>query len=254
MAGLSLKWLKEYNLIIYEDIDSTNSEALRLAKAGVDGNFVIWAQNQTQGRGRNGRQWESVKNNLFTSILLSPDCKLESLSQLSFVTALAVHDAIASILKKNKITAELNLKWPNDVLVNGSKIAGILLESINVKSFQRNYLVVGIGVNINTAPQIEGRSITCLKDILGQELEAGYVFNKVLAYFDLYYKKWQQEGFINIRKQWLKRAHNINNVITIDSGHNRVSGIFKDIDFNGAIRIKLACGRIYSLHAGEVFF
>jgi BirA family biotin operon repressor/biotin-[acetyl-CoA-carboxylase] ligase len=254
MKGLSLSWLKEYNLLIYEEIDSTNSEALRLAKAGVDGKFVIWAQSQTQGRGRNGRSWASEKDNLFTSILLSPDCKSEALPQLSFVTAIAVYDALANILKKHKSTATLSLKWPNDILINDCKVAGILLESINVKAVKRNYLVVGIGININNAPLIEGRKITCLKDVIGEELDSSYIFDKVLAYFDMYYKKWQSQGFIDIRKNWLKKAHNINNVVTIDSGSNRVSGIFKDIDFSGAIRIKLACGRIYSLHAGEVFF
>ncbi|MDF2965830.1 MAG: biotin--protein ligase [Rickettsiaceae bacterium] len=254
MKGLSLKWLKEYNLLIYEEVDSTNSEALRLAKAGVDGNFVIWAQSQTHGRGRNGRAWLSAKENLFTSILLSPDCKVESLPQLSFVTSLAVHDALSLICKQHKVSASLSLKWPNDILINEAKVAGILLESINVKTFKRNYLVIGIGININNKPELEGRTITCLKDILGADIEPGYVFDKVLAYFDLYYKKWQNDGFIDIRKTWLKKAHHLNNVVTIDSGHNRVSGIFKDIDFSGAIRIKLACGRIYSLHAGEVFF
>jgi BirA family biotin operon repressor/biotin-[acetyl-CoA-carboxylase] ligase len=254
MKGLSLKWLKEYNLLIYEEVDSTNSEALRLARAGVEGNFVIWAQSQTRGRGRNGRTWLNGENNLFTSLLLSPDCKVDALPQISFVTAIAVHDAISNILKKNKITANVSLKWPNDILINEAKVAGILLESIYVRAVKRNYLVVGIGVNVNHAPIVETRAITCLKDIIGHELDTGQIFDKVIAYFDLYYKKWQEDGFIEIRKTWLKKAHNINNVITIDSGNNRVSGIFKDIDFSGAIRIKLACGRIYSLNAGEVFF
>ncbi len=254
MNRLSLKWLKEYNLLIYEDVDSTNSEALRLAKAGVNGNFIIWARHQLNGRGRNNRQWLSGKDNLYLSILLIPDCRLEILPQLSFVTAIAVYDALASIFKKNQIQANLSLKWPNDVLVNDSKVAGILLESINVPAFQRHYLVIGIGINVGSAPQINDRKTNCLKDIIGHEIETGYVLDKVIAYFDLYYSEWKAKGFIQTRKTWLKRAHNLNSVVTIDSGSNRVSGIFQDIDFSGAIRIKLACGRIYSLNAGEIFF
>ena len=118
-----------YQLITFETIDSTNEEAKRLAGSDAPEGTVVWAREQSAGRGRRGRAWVSGHGNLYCSILLRPDCHAFKAMQLSFVAALAMADAVASVLPKG---AFVNCKWPNDVLVEGRKISGILLESQNI--------------------------------------------------------------------------------------------------------------------------
>jgi len=249
-----LPWLNKYNLLIFDQIDSSNAEAKRMIKAGVNEDFVIWANSQTQGRGRNDRVWVSEEGNLYLSLLLNPQANYNDLAQLSFIAALAVQDAIQNLAKEYDINLNMSLKWPNDVMVDDSKIAGILLESLHYTRYKYPALIVGIGLNVNICPVIEDRKITSLKKLGFPDLEIGIILDKIVSIFDKYYCRWQQEGFIKFRKQWLRRAYKINHVITVASGKNRISGIFKDIDFNGAIRIRLAGGQICALSAGEVFF
>jgi len=127
---MSLDWLKNYNLLVFQTVDSTNSEALRLANSGAIGNFVVVSNLQTGGRGSKGRLWKSIAGNLHASILLdsSVDCKKHP--QLSFVIANAVFEALTKLAQEKKINLNIQLKWPNDILVDGKKVGGILLESI----------------------------------------------------------------------------------------------------------------------------
>ena len=139
-------------------IDSTNEEALRLARAGEPGGAVIWAREQSAGRGRRGRNWVSKAGNLYLSILLRPDAALADAAQLSFAAALAVKNALQRLATNGDGPPPLTLKWPNDVLMSGNKISGILLEGAAAansgpKGARTEYLVIGIGINLRHHPE-----------------------------------------------------------------------------------------------------
>lgn len=244
-----LPWLKNYNLLIFDEIDSTNSEAIRLARSGLSGNFIIWAKSQSAGRGRYGKTWVSDPGNFFISLLLDDEITISRQPQISFISALALYEAINIIAKQKGGFVDLLFKWPNDLLIKGEKAAGILLESVTISG--KNYLIIGIGVNIDTKPNINIPVTTLAEN--GLEIDnQGHLLNYFMGYFDKYLAEWKKKGFVKFRKNWLKKAYRLNDVITIDDGNNRVSGIFNDIDFAGSIRIKLACGQIFTLSAGEI--
>jgi len=248
---MSLDWLKNYNLLVFQTVDSTNSEALRLANSGAIGNFVVVSNLQTGGRGSKGRLWKSIAGNLHASILLdsSVDCKKHP--QLSFVIANAVFEALTKLAQEKKINLNIQLKWPNDILIDGKKVGGILLESISL--LNKNYVVIGMGINIIEAPANVSFPATSLYDE-GLMLEGSdELLDLIMNKFDKLYKRWAVDNnFIRTRKDWMRRAYNINKVITIDDGNRRLSGTFKEIDFDGSIRIQLAGGQLYNLAAGEV--
>ena len=138
-----------YRLIEYDELDSTNEEARRRAAAGDVGPLWIIARSQTAGRGRRGREWVSPRGNLMATLLMKPGCAPAEAARLSFVAALAVHDALCAWLPSERV----QLKWPNDTLVNGKKISGILLETATAGDRRElPWLAIGIGINLVAAP------------------------------------------------------------------------------------------------------
>lgn len=244
-----LKWLQKYNLLAFEDIDSTNDEAKRLVQSGAFDRLVIWSKTQTAGRGRYGRNWVSQEGNLFLSILMPINCSLQKATQLSFVMAVAVADVIESLAIKNKLDLEIQLKWPNDVLVNGKKVAGILMEAL--PESVDDWVILGLGVNIENKPDIENS--TSLHE-LGIKTSVGEALGMIMNQFDYYHDMWVIYDFPNIRKIWLKKAYKLGEVVTISDIKNRVSGVFDGLSDEGAIKIKLASGEEFSYTTGEIFF
>lgn len=244
-----LKWLQKYNLLAFEEIDSTNDEAKRLVQSGAFDKLVIWSKVQSEGRGRYGRSWNSIEGNLFLSILTPVNCSLQKATQLSFVMAVAVADVIESLAIKNKLDLDIQLKWPNDVLVNGKKVAGILMEAI--PEAVDDWVILGLGLNIEHKPDIE--NTTSLHEI-GIKTSVGEALGMVMNQFDYYHDMWVIYDFPNIRKIWLKKAYKLGQVVTINDIKNRISGVFEGLDKEGAIKIKLASGEEFSYTTGEIFF
>lgn len=249
---MKLDWLNGYSLITFEEIDSTNSEALRIAHSEAVGNFVILSKIQSGGRGTKGRYWDSLEGNLHASILLQTKFDIKKNSQLPFLVANAVFETINHFAKEVGIKLNIKLKWPNDVLIDNKKVAGILLESVSLKD--KNYVVIGIGVNIDKAPDIN-KKVICIRD-LGIEIESPSAFlNILIAKFETLYNQWRSDNnFIRTRKDWLQRAYNLNKVIIVDDGFRRISGVFKGINLEGAMRLQLASGQYCNIVAGEVLF
>lgn len=249
---MKLDWLEKYNLITFEKIDSTNSEALRIASFGAVGDFVVLSKVQTGGRGTKGRDWNSLEGNLHASILLQTGLDIKKNSQLSFLVANTVFEVINHLAREKAIKFDIKLKWPNDVLVDDKKIAGILLESVSLKN--KNYVVIGIGVNIDKVPDIN-RKVTCMRE-LGFEIESPSAFlNILMAKFEKLYGQWKSDNnFIRTRRDWMRRAYNLNKVIIVDDGSRRISGVFKEIDLDGTMRLQLASGQYCNITSGEVLF
>ena len=184
MTEKLLDWLSRYNLIIFDEIDSTNLEARRLIESGINDDFVIVASKQSLGKGRVGRKWVSEEGNLYLSVILRPYGKTHTFPQLSFITSLALYDTISTLSRENDHrcgSLDMKLKWPNDVLVNNHKISGILLELIPHND--REYLVIGVGINVNNNPNQLDRKTISLSEIFSKDLDVNYVLGIFMSIF-----------------------------------------------------------------------
>jgi BirA family biotin operon repressor/biotin-[acetyl-CoA-carboxylase] ligase len=245
-----LNWIDRYNLIMFDEIDSTNLEARRLIESGIDNDFVIVSSKQTNGRGRRGKEWVSDEGNLYLSLILRPYGKPYTFCQLSFITAIALYDAITALSREYQKPIDLKLKWPNDILVNGAKISGILLEYIEYA--EKEYIVIGLGVNVQNAPKNLNQNTSSIAEIFGDMIDVNDILGIFMSNFHKYYRRWQMDGFAQLRRLWLSRAHRIGEIITISNDNLRISGAFKDINNQGAIRLKLASGQISIIHEGSI--
>lgn len=240
-----MSWKEKYKLLIFNEIDSTRLEAIRIAQTIPEQNYIILAKTQTNGRGRQGRTWQSILGNLHVNILLKHNIDLNYLPQLSFVIAIAVYKTISSLPSKSK--NNIKLKWPNDILINNKKISGIILETLNNNGNQ--YLSVGIGINIIDSPANIDQVTT---NLVNENIEISDIeglLNLLMTNIDKYFILWKTEGFSKIRQFWLKRAYNINERIAVNYSSGKVTGIFTGIDYNGSMRILLDSGEVITLLA-----
>ncbi len=232
---------KNWQIISYEVIDSTNSEAIRKSEDYFAKGVVITAREQSKGRGRRGRVWQSFLGNLFFSQLFKSKAPLWV---LTYISSLSVYDSIQTLCHG----LEVKIKWPNDVLVNGGKISGILIEN-----GKNDMAVVGIGVNLKVSP--ESKDILYptanLRD-LGFDISREDFLQCYLKIFDRYYDLYIKEGFENIRKQWLTGSYKLGEEILVSQGSKKQKGIFKGIDESGCLLLKQE-DNILKISAGDIF-
>ncbi len=234
----------------FECIDSTNEEALRQITAGCEGPLWIVASEQSQGRGRGGRRWHSPKGNLYASLILRLSASVSVATQLSFVAALAVYDALASQLTPAQLP-DLRLKWPNDVMLGGAKIAGILIESLSAVKGSGAVAVIGTGINTAVAPSDTGRPVAALG--LGQA-GTGQLFDALTAAFETWLGRWQEgKGFGSIREVWLSRALALNEPITVSLNGSSIRGKFCGVDQGGALQLETGPGVVITVNAGDIY-
>ena len=236
-------WPVGYGLKAFEELDSTNAEARRLAGAGETGPLWISAAHQSAGRGRRGRAWDSGAGNLAATLLIRPRRPLAEWPQLSFAAAIAAADMAAHFAPQSHVA----VKWPNDVLGDGRKLAGILLETAG------EMLVIGIGVNLAACPEgIEFPAISLAA--LGTKPPPPSEALALLATgFAGWYEVWQTSGFDPIRDAWLARAAGLGQRIRARLANRELSGVFEGIDGDGALLLNEA-GRTRAIAAGDVFF
>ncbi len=238
-----------WRLVAYDSIGSTNDEAKRLAREGAAAGTAVWALEQTKGRARRGRPWVSPRGNLYLSLILRPQGAAERAAQLGFVAALAVGDALIPLLPN---AATLEYKWPNDVLVNNRKIAGILLESEMVPGEGLLFVVIGVGVNLVSSPRDTEYRATSLAEEGGSEAAPAAVLEAVARHFDAWDARWREIGFAPIRAAWKAHAAALGAPIKVRLDTVFQEGRFLDIDEEGALLLESrgACRRVT---AGEVF-
>jgi BirA family biotin operon repressor/biotin-[acetyl-CoA-carboxylase] ligase len=217
----------------HERIGSTSDEARRLAAAGAPHGTVVHADEQAAGRGRFGRTWFSPPGNLYLSVLLRLEVPPERVSELSFVTAITVADAIDALLPKQ---SKATLKWPNDVLVDEGKIAGILVESID------DAQIIGIGVNVLEAPRNAPYKTATLVGAGGIATVDG-ARDILLDGLAKYLEEWKEHGFEPIRTAWLARAHPIGTPLRASIGGRTEEGLFAGLDERGALLLDTPEGR-----------
>lgn len=241
---------KTYRLIKLEDVDSTNAEAKRIAASGLDlsqESVVVWAKTQTAGRGRRGREWISPAGNLYCSLLFNPKCSASKAGQLGLVASLALQRVISGV------TDRVECKWPNDVLIGGKKVSGLLMETESVASGDLAWLVLGVGVNIENHPENVPFPATSLF-VEGQE---GITVAELLEGFnremDQLLSEWHETGFAATRSAWLAVAAGLNKDITVRLSNETISGNFVGLDENGALILEGPNG-FQTVNSGDVFF
>jgi BirA family transcriptional regulator, biotin operon repressor / biotin---[acetyl-CoA-carboxylase] ligase len=240
-----------FRLVAHDILDSTNAEALRYAleHRGEASPLWITAREQTAGRGRRGNTWISPAGNLYATLLLKDPASPRHAPELSFVAALAVHDAILD--RAPELCGRLALKWPNDVLCGGAKLAGILIESQKLDTGLA--LAVGIGANCLHHPSSASYPSTDLA-AFGLQVSAGDLFSALsgamMRRLDLWYGG---EGFSAIRADWLKRASGVGEEIQARLPGRTLVGRFEALDENGCLLLRLADGTIETIVAGDVF-
>jgi BirA family biotin operon repressor/biotin-[acetyl-CoA-carboxylase] ligase len=244
------EWPAGYARIHFATIDSTNEEARRLAEAGATGPVWIQADMQTAGRGRRGRAWDSSSGNLAATLLIRPGKTASECAQLSFVAALAAADAIAHLAPP----AEVKLKWPNDVLANGKKIAGILLESASAGSDRPSWLAIGIGINLAMHPTDTEFPATSLAALRARVPSAEEALAALAAQFAKWYETWSARGFPAVRDAWLARAAGMGQRIRARLQNEEILGVFEGIDDQGALILRIGQERSRVIAAGDVFF
>jgi BirA family biotin operon repressor/biotin-[acetyl-CoA-carboxylase] ligase len=241
------------SIVILDQIDSTNAEARRRAEAGEAGPLWIVTRRQTAGRGRRGRAWVSDAGNLAATLLTTTALPAAEAAQVTFVAALAVVDLLDAFTAPGAVS----IKWPNDVLIEGRKVSGILVES-GAHASGRLWLAVGIGVNLAHAPADTERPAAAL----AAHLRPGLAYPpspeaaaEVLAdSFAAWSGRWEALGFQPILDAWIARTRGLDAPCTARLGHETLTGRADGVEPDGALRLRLADGSLRLISAGDVFF
>jgi BirA family biotin operon repressor/biotin-[acetyl-CoA-carboxylase] ligase len=235
-------------LIAHDAIGSTSAEALLCARNGMAGPLWITAARQSEGRGRRGRRWVSEPGNLHASLLLTDLAAADRWAELSFVAALALHDAVVAVAPKLK--PKLAVKWPNDLLLDGLKFAGILIEGEGAAA-DAGAVVIGIGVNCASHPAGTEQPAT---DLRAASVTPEKLFAALTAKMLGRLAQWNAgEGFSTIRADWLVRATGLGEEIRVQLPDRTVSGRFEALDEAGGLLLRLPDGSRETITAGDVF-
>jgi BirA family transcriptional regulator, biotin operon repressor / biotin---[acetyl-CoA-carboxylase] ligase len=244
---------------------STNDDVAALARAGAAEGFWLRAQRQTAGRGRQGRDWVSPPGNLHASTLVRLQPGDPPAPSLALVAAVALQEVIALFCAPAQAGAQSGagswapafagaqpvqpqIKWPNDLLVDGAKLSGILLERVD------EAVVVGLGVNLAHHPEGIDRPATSLAAIIGAAPDPDAFLHALAEAFARWLRRWRGEGLAPVRARWLEKAHPLGAALTarLPDGSS-LDGLFAGLDETGALRLRLADGAVHVIHAADVF-
>jgi BirA family biotin operon repressor/biotin-[acetyl-CoA-carboxylase] ligase len=234
-------WPDGVRLIRFDLLDSTNEEARRLAAGGDKGPVWITARMQSKGRGRRGNAWISESGNLFATLLLP--APQTTAAQLGFVASLATADVVASYVA----TVRVRLKWPNDVLLDNRKVAGILLETAGPDA-----VAIGIGINLAHHPDGTETPAISVNSAAARAVDPGDALGNLATRFAAWYGTWQSQGFAGLKPHWLKRASGLGKPIRARLADREIKGVFEDLDHDGALLLRSDAGPT-RITAAEVF-
>jgi len=239
------------NIVFLREVGSTNDFAKELAGYGAVEGTVVVAETQTCGRGRLGREWVSPKGGLWFSIILRPELKPAEAVRLVFVAGLAV----AQVLHET-YGLSVETKWPNDVLVNGRKVCGMLTE-MNTTGERINYVIVGVGVNANfdvakVFPDELRASATSLENGLGRKVRLEELFRALLEKLENVYELFLKEGFGPVLEKWKAYAGFLGRQVEVASDSEKLCGLALDVDSEGALVLRLEDGTVRRVFAGDL--
>ena len=223
----------------FESVTSTNDIAKELYQACHPHGTAVIAHEQTKGRGRYGRNWSSLKGNLMASILWpSPD--RSKITDACFIAALAVYDAIAA-------PDRLTLKWPNDLLLDEKKIAGILIEPLDEET-----IIIGIGVNLVAHPLDTIYPTTNLQQALGVALKPQELLQRISQSLTNWQQTYQDQGFESIINAWIQRSYAIGTLLKVNWQNQVIQGFFSGLGIDGSLMLADERGDVRSIHTGEI--
>jgi BirA family biotin operon repressor/biotin-[acetyl-CoA-carboxylase] ligase len=238
-----------FRLLEFDDIDSTNLEARRQWDSGERGPMWIVAGAQSKGRGRQGRDWASPPGNLYATLYTGLNAPASALPQLGLLASLAVYDLATHALKHD---AALSLKWPNDVLLGGRKVSGILAETVNLALTGPSHVAIGCGVNLRHAPAVTRYGATTLAEH-GADISPGDAAPVLFEAMAHWLQAWNGgSGFETLRQEWMKRSDHLGTVIGLDLGTERIEGTFATLASDGGLVLELPDGTRRTVHAGDV--
>jgi BirA family biotin operon repressor/biotin-[acetyl-CoA-carboxylase] ligase len=221
---------------------STNDDVAGLARQGAVEGLWLRAERQTAGRGRQGRTWESPAGNLFASTLVRVRPGEPPAPTLALVAAVALAETAEAY------GVRALLKWPNDLLVDGAKLSGVLLERAD------DAVVIGFGVNLAHHPVDLDRAATSFPALTGSAPDAGQFVHTLADAFARWLGRWRGEGLAPVRARWIERAHRIGSALTVHLPDGAsLDGLFDGLDEGGALRLRLADGSTHVIHAADVF-
>lgn len=234
-----------------DTVDSTMAEAARRAASGLAGPTWIMAHEQTTGRGRRGRAWSSEAGNLSATLVYKPEATPAEAARRSFLAAVALFEALAIHVDRTR----LSLKWPNDVLLDGGKVAGILLESAGQGPYV-DWLAIGVGVNLARAPAgLDDAAFPpiAVADNGGPLVDPEEFLTHLADAFATEEGKLDAFGFERIREDWLRHAARLGEVISARTGTEEITGVFETVDLAGNLMLRTAKGP-RAISAADVFF
>jgi BirA family biotin operon repressor/biotin-[acetyl-CoA-carboxylase] ligase len=238
-------------LVCLGETVSTNADAFRLAEEGTAEGTTVIADGQSGGKGRRGRTWSSPSGvNLYCSVVLRPRIMPHEAPQLTFLSAVAVARAIESMT-----SLKPEIKWPNDVLLNGGKVAGLLNE-MSAETDGINFVILGIGVNLNMAagqfpPDLRAPATSLLQQ--GRPVNRGQFAASMLSALDRLYGDFLRRGFGPVREEWQRRCNAAGREVVVNDGGRELSrGMFAGIDGDGALLLRLPGGGEERILSGDV--
>jgi BirA family biotin operon repressor/biotin-[acetyl-CoA-carboxylase] ligase len=239
-------------IICFSEIESTNTAAFHLAEEGAEEGTVIIAETQSHGKGRLGRHWESPEGvNLYCSVVLRPPLPPQNAPQLTFLSAVAVAQAVENFTGLHPL-----IKWPNDILVNGKKVAGLLNE-MSAETDQINFVIMGIGVNINMQvdqfPDHLRYPATSLVIEAGAKISRRGFTRSLIVSLDLLYANFLNHGFSRIREEWISRSALTGRKVRVCTESGDEFGTAAGIDEDGAFLIRSREGKTHRILSGDVF-
>jgi BirA family biotin operon repressor/biotin-[acetyl-CoA-carboxylase] ligase len=226
-------------ILTVQETRSTNDDVAALARGGAAEGLWLRAERQTGGRGRQGRGWHSPAGNLYASTLVRLQPSDPPAATLALVAAVALQEVISGFAPIHRVL----IKWPNDLLVEGEKLSGILLER------EGDAVVIGIGVNLASRPEALDRPATSLAALTGLAPEPAAFLEILAESFARWLGRWRGEGLAPVRAGWLAAAHPTGTALATHAGE----GLFDGLDESGALRLRLADGTPRIIHAGDVF-
>jgi len=238
---------KNFNIHQFPELESSNKTAFEMAQSKkLFDSEIILADSQSAGKGRESRVWTSPVGNLYFSLILQPKISAQKISQISFVAITALRLMVEGLLANQKVQN----KWPNDLLIDGKKVAGLLLES-KISGQNCEFVILGIGLNIASNPDSTIFPANNLKEF-GIELIAQDALKKFLNEFEKIYENWLNYGFAGVRKLWLQKSYRLGEEISVKNNGEEISGVFADLDEEGNLILQMKEGK-KTILAADIF-
>ena len=238
----------------FDSLDSTNAALKRIVEqeGDVHEGLMVWAATQTAGRGRAGRVWSSPRGNVYVSILVAAPENTAQAPELGFVAAVAVRETILELPRHNAGEPKVSCKWPNDVLIEGEKVCGILPEIVSDDS-KRSWIVLGIGINLEAVQLDPGAYPPTALSVHGIDTTPAHVLTVLTRSLYKWLAHWREQGFVAIRTHWLTCGPGVGSNVAVGLPEGAVSGSFVGLDEDGALLLETRKGKRRIL-TGDVLF